>query len=82
MLNIDYKKDFLKAISKIKNQAVKAKIKKHVEKIIENPKIGKPMRYNRKGTREVYIVPYRLAYAYNPAENTLIFLDIYHKDEQ
>lgn len=82
MLTIDYKKDFLKIIGKIKNEAVKEKIKKQIEKIIENPEIGKPMRYNRKGTRELYIAPYRLAYAYTSSENKIIFLDIYHKDEQ
>lgn len=82
MLSIDYKKDFLKIISKTKNQADKEKIKKLIEKILENPEIGKPMRYGRKGTREVYVAPYRLAYSYNRSENKIIFLDIYHKDEQ
>jgi len=82
MLEIDYKKGFLKTISKIKNEANKLKIKKQVEKILEDPGIGKPMRYGRKGTREVYVAPYRLAYSYNPSENKIIFLDIYHKDEQ
>ena len=82
MLNIDYKKKVLKTISKIKNEAIKEKVKKQIEKILENPEIGKPMRYNRRGTREVYIVPYRLAYAYIPSENKVVFIDIYHKDEQ
>ena len=82
MLSIDYKKEFLKTISKIKNKDIKEKIKNQVEKIIENPKIGKPMRYSRKGTREVYIAPYRLAYSYIPSENKIIFLEIYHKNEQ
>ena len=82
MLNIEYNKDFLKKISKIKYASFKEKIKKQVEKIIENPETGKPMRYNRKGTREVYISPYRLAYAYLSSENKIIFLGIYHKDEQ
>ncbi len=82
MLNIDYKKSFLKVISKIKNHADKSKIKKQIEKILDNPEIGKPMRYGRKGTREVYVAQYRLAYSYNSSENKIIFLDIYHKDEQ
>jgi len=82
MLGIEYKKDFLKFISKIRNQAVKEQVKKQVEKIIDNPEIGKPMRHARKGTREVYVTPYRLAYAYSKTEGTIIFLDIYHKDEQ
>ena len=82
MLDIDYRKDFLKVISKIKNEANKIKIKKQVEKILENPEIGKPMMYGRKGTREVYVAPYRLAYSYNPSENKIVFLDLYHKDLQ
>ena len=45
-------------------------------------KIGKPMKHGRKGTREVYVAPYRLAYSYIHSENKIIFLDIYHKDEQ
>jgi len=82
MLEIDYKKGFLKVISKIKDEPNKTKIKKQIEKILENPEIGKPMMYGRKGTREVYVAPYRLAYSYNPSENKIVFLDIYHKDEQ
>lgn len=79
---IDYKKDFLKTISKIKDVASKEKIKKQVEKITDNPEIGKPMRYERKNTRELYIKPYRIAYAYDKQEGSIIFLEIYHKDEQ
>ena len=82
MLNIEYKKGFLKIISKIRNHADKEKIKKRIEKILEHPDIGKPMMYGRKGTREVYVAPYRLAYSYNPSENRIVFLDLYHKDEQ
>ena len=82
MLTISYKNNFLKVIKKIKDSATKEKVKKQIEKIIENPEIGKPMRYERKGTRELYVAPYRLAYAYLPSENKIIFLDIYHKDEQ
>jgi mRNA-degrading endonuclease RelE of RelBE toxin-antitoxin system len=80
MLEIDYDDDFLKFVSKIKNNLLKEKVKKQIEKIIENPEIGKPMRYLRKDTREVYISPYRLAYSFS--KNKIIFLKIYHKDEQ
>ena len=82
MLIIDYKKDFLKQVGKIKNRSFKEKVKKQIRRIIENPEIGKPMRYTRKGSREVYVKPYRLAYAYLKSENKLVFLEIYHKDEQ
>jgi mRNA-degrading endonuclease RelE of RelBE toxin-antitoxin system len=35
-----------------------------------------------KGTRELYIGSFRLSYAYLKDENKIIFLDLYHKDEQ
>ncbi len=82
MLNIDYKDTFLKKISRIKDKNIKEKVKKQIKKIIENPKMGKPMRFSRKGTRELYIKPFRLGYAYLEKENKLIFLDIYHKKFQ
>ena len=58
------------------------RVEKQIEKIIQNPKIGKPMRHNRKETREVYVNPFRLSYSHNQKEDLLIFLDFYHKDEQ
>lgn len=79
---IDYKKDFLKTVSKIRDVASKDKIKKQVKKITDDPEIGKPMMYERKGTRELYIKPYRIAYAYSKEEDKITFLEIYHKDEQ
>lgn len=79
---IEYRENFLKKISKIKHEAIKEQIKKQVEKIIENPEVGKPMQYSRKGTRELYVKPYRLAYAYFANVEKIIFIDVYHKDEQ
>ena len=73
---------FQNAFSKVKNEALKERINKQFEKIRENPEIGKPMRNIRKGTREVYVVPFRLSYAYLKDEDKVIFLDLYHKDEQ
>lgn len=75
---VEYQREFLKKVAKIKSTEQKNIVKKKIEKIIENPAIGKPMRYARKNTREVYISPYRLAYL----DNKIIFLDIYHKDDQ
>lgn len=73
---------FDKELKHIKDKNLKIKIWKQIEKIIENPEIGKPMKYQRKGTREVYIKPFRLSYAYLKEENKIIFLDLYHKNEQ
>ncbi len=82
MITIEHSSHFLSLLRKIKNKADQDRIKKQIHKIIENPDIGKPMRYARKGTREVYIGSFRLSYAYLQDENKLIFLDLYHKDER
>ena len=55
---------------------------KQVKKISENPEVGKPMRYGRKGTRELYVPPSRISYSFDKQAELLIFLDIYNKDEQ
>lgn len=68
--------------SKIKDNSTKERLIKLVEKLLENPEIGKPMRYDRKGTREVYAGSFRLSYSYDKNLNVLTLLDFYHKDEQ
>ena len=82
MVKIDFDERFKKTISKIKDSLIKEKIEKLVIKIRNNPQIGKPMKHNRKGTREVYLTPFRFSYAYNRNRNTIIILDFYHKDKQ
>jgi mRNA-degrading endonuclease RelE of RelBE toxin-antitoxin system len=52
MVTVSYHPSFEKQIRKIKNEGLKQRIKLQISKIIENPEIGKPMRFGRKGTRE------------------------------
>ena len=82
MVNIEFGPLFEKRVKKIKNHSLKDHIKKQIKKIIENPEICKPMKYERKGTRELYVAPFRLSYAFIRGEDKIIFLDIYHKNEQ
>jgi mRNA-degrading endonuclease RelE of RelBE toxin-antitoxin system len=82
MVNVDYDPKFQDIIRKIKDNSIKERVKKQITKIINNPEIGKPMKYARKGTREEYVKPFRLSYVYLPAEDKIVFLDLYHKDEQ
>ncbi|MEK6894628.1 MAG: hypothetical protein AABX10_04145 [Nanoarchaeota archaeon] len=58
------------------------RLEKLIRKIIENPNIGKPMQYERKWTRELYLPPLRVSYAYDLMTDTLTLLTIYHKDDQ
>ena len=82
MVDVEFDDIFEKAYKKIKDLALKLRVKKQIAKIVESPETGKPMRHDRKGTREVYIHPFRLSYAYLKEENKIVFLDLYHKDEQ
>ena len=82
MVTVSFNPSFEKTINKIKDKRLKLKVKKQISRIINNPEIGKPMRFSRKGTREVYIAPFRLSYAYLKDEDKIIILDLYHKDAQ
>ena len=78
IFDIVFKKDF----KKIKNRDTKEKIIKIISKIRENPEIGKPMMYSRKGEREVYLDSFKLYYKLYPDENRLRFVEFSHKDNQ
>ena len=80
MVISEFGPQFEKRFKKIKNQSLKDKLKKQIAKVIINPEIGKPMMHSRKGTRELYVKPFRLSYAF--IDGKIIFLDFYHKDEQ
>jgi len=82
MVNVEFDSSFQRLFSKIKDPVLKEKIIKQVTKLKEMPELGKPMRYIRKGTRELYVSPFRLSYLYIKEENKIIILDLYHKDEQ
>lgn len=82
MVIVEYKPKFKEIIKKIKDNSFKEKIKKQILKIKNNPEIGKPMKYVRKGTRELYIKPFRVSYAYLRNEDKVIFLNLYHKNKQ
>ena len=81
MVNVKPSEDFERILSKL-DKSIRIKIDKLIDKIILNAEIGKPMMYGRKGTREVYVKPFRLSYSYDKNTDTLYLLDFYHKDEQ
>lgn len=82
MVKISFHTTFQKEYTKIKDKTLKEKIIKQLKKIRDNPETGKPMKYSRKGTRELYIKPYRLSYTYIKEEDTIVIQELYHKDEQ
>lgn len=81
MVNVSFDYYFEKKFKKLDTE-IKNKLKKRISKIVESPEIGKPMNCARKGTRETYVPPFRLSYAFLEKENLIVFLDLYHKDAQ
>ncbi len=82
MVVVQFDPVFKKIFTKIKDPVLKEKIIKQIMKLKEIPELGKPMQYIRKGSREVYISPFRLSYLYVKEQNCILILDLYHKDEQ
>jgi len=75
---IVWSQDFEKQFKKIKDRAVQDKIEKQIKKIRNNPNFGKPLRYEFKGERTVYVKPYRLLYTVEG--DKLILLRFEHRN--
>ena len=66
---------FIKQTKHFDNFLLK-KLKAQINKILENPFVGKPLKYTR-GERTLYIKPFRLVYAIRKDE--LILLKFEHR---
>jgi len=64
---------FIKDIKRLDNFSLK-KIEKQIMKILENPRVGKPLKYMR-GERAFYIKPFRLVYSLRGEELILLKFD-------
>ena len=78
MVEVIYTEKFEHEFKKA-DQSIKEKALKQIKKIIEHPTIGKPLRYQLKGERTVYVKPYRIIYSY--FNETLYFLRFEHRKE-
>jgi len=81
VVEVVFEPSFKKKFVKIKDVSLREKIIKQIEKIKMNPEVGKPMKYSKKGTRELYISPFRLSYSIK-SKDLIYILDLYHKDFQ
>jgi addiction module RelE/StbE family toxin len=70
---------FRREVTKIKDNKLKEKLQKQIRNIVEYPELGKPLRYDLKGERTIYIKPYRLIYSYQGI--TLYLLRFEHRKE-
>ena len=74
---IEYTKEFSDDIKKIKDKKIQNRIKKIIQKIIDDPEIGKPLKYELKGLRSVKLPPFRIIYEYK--DNTIILYKFEHR---
>jgi len=79
MVKITFTEGFEKEFKKVKDKTLKKRVAKQVKKIVENPSVGKPLRYGFKNERTLYIKPFRLIYAVN--ENEIILLRFHHRKD-
>jgi addiction module RelE/StbE family toxin len=70
---------FKKEVTKIKDNKIKEKLHKQIQNIVEFPELGKPLRYDLRGERTIYLKPYRLIYSYQGT--TLYLLRFEHRKE-
>lgn len=70
--------DFARDVKSLDN-SLRKRLDKQIDKIIENPDIGKPLRYDMKGERTVYVKPYRLIYRVDG--DTLVLLQFSHRKD-
>jgi len=73
-----YTKEFEDNYKKItrKNKPFECKVKKKIEKILDNPEIGVPKKYNLKGVRGLHINPFVITYTI--IKDTIVFIAIDH----
>ena len=64
-------------LRKLRDKTIKDRVKDQIEKVLDNPETGKPLRFALKGERSVYVTPYRLIYA--AQGDTLYLLRFEHR---
>lgn len=73
MVRVIPSKKFVKDVKNLDN-VLREKLEKQIKKIIENPQVGKPLKYKR-GERSLYIKPFRLIYAIRGDDLILLKFD-------
>lgn len=79
MVEVVWTDNFKEEAQRIRDNTVKERIKKQIAKVINNPNVGKPLRFSSKGERTIYIKPYRLIYSFS--RNVIYLLRFEHRKE-
>jgi len=78
MVEVVYTEKFEREFRKT-DKSIKEKAQKQIKKIMIDPEIGKPLKFNLKGERTVYVKPFRIIYAF--FNNTIYFLRFEHRKD-
>ena len=76
MVDVIYTDKFEKEVKRL-DSSIKIKVVKQIERIIQSPNIGKPLRYDLKGEKTIYVKPYRVIYSFD--KDTITFLRVEHR---
>ncbi|RLJ02775.1 MAG: hypothetical protein DRP10_00145 [Candidatus Aenigmatarchaeota archaeon] len=63
-IKVIYTDEFKNDLKKIKDKTIQDRVEKIIQKIIDNPKVGKPLCYDLAGLRSMRIPPFRLIYEF------------------
>ena len=78
-MKVIYTEEFKRDVRKVKDKTIQGRIKKTVQKIKDNPEVGKPLRYDLFGFRSIKIPPFRILYEFR--EDLIILHKFEHRDE-
>lgn len=76
-MKIVYTDQFKHDLQKIKDNNVQKRVLKVVQKLIDNPNIGKPLKYDLVGLRSVRVSAFRIVYEMK--DDTMILHKFQHR---
>ncbi len=76
-MKLIYTEEFKGDLKKIRDKKIQTRIKKIVQKILDNPEIGKPLGYELLPLRSVRIPPFRILYEFK--EDIIILHKFEHR---
>ena len=75
-----YTDEFQKDVAKIKDNLIRSCVKKLLQRLVDNPMSGKPLKYDYAGLRNLRIPPFRIIYEFNEKEKTIILHKFEHRE--
>ena len=77
-IKVLYTEEFKNDIRKVKDKMIQVRIKKLVQRLKDNPEIGKPLKYELSRFRSVRLPPFRIIYELR--DGTLLLHKFDHRE--